>query len=119
MKLYFVPDNSSVFVEPWGGFKRCDAVSDCIIIDGSSTLYSMVMTCAVMEDSPFPGGGVCRCDLGLGGAECTEITTGAVYKLIFMLLGIVVSSIVTCYGLVELYHRGVQATSNPIVLSLR
>jgi hypothetical protein len=115
--MSFVSDNSSAFVEPWGGFQVCATSSDCIIDDG--TLYSMVMTCSVMEDSPFPGQTVCHCDIGLGGEDCTEITTGAVYKLIFQLFGMIVSSIVTCYGLVELYHRGIPTRSTPILMSLR
>jgi hypothetical protein len=115
--MSFLAANSSVLIAPWGGFKVCAGNRDCIADGGS--LYSLVLTCSVMEDSPFPGQKVCHCDLGLGGAECTEITPQAVYKLVFLLIGLLISVIVTCYGLVELCHRGIPTTSTPILQSLR
>jgi hypothetical protein len=67
--------NATLFapLAPWGGFKVCAAVQDCILNNG--TEYDHVLDCSKVMGSPDLTAKYCRCDLAMGGAFCDEFNS--------------------------------------------
>jgi hypothetical protein len=107
--------NESTLLYPWGGFRACELVTDCL--DLNSTLPRIGVLCVKINGSPLPGLN-CICDYGMGGHRCDQITMLTQSKLVVYLIagGLALNCTLFCFA--ELWQRGKPAKVTPIIISL-
>jgi hypothetical protein len=80
--------------------------------------FDVMLLCTPMATGPNRTQPYCHCDFSLSGPNCSEITGGAVFRIVVFLACAAYAALPVAHGVVEIYHRSKPLKVNPVYVSL-